>query len=309
MPVDPHELALAPRETDTRHREVVERDRPCRSCGYNLVGLPIGGKCSECGAEVTKREPKAPPDEATQAPLSYARTLWAGSTLLTFGAIATGGVEVALWIQPDAADAIGVVAIALWLGGATLMLLPRPAPPPGQTRNGDWWILRGVSAATQACWAGVMLVVIFAPATAQGGFWASVEQGLTALGLLGLAPFFWLLGNIASWSNDYQRGYRTRAFAVGAAPLTGIFALLALNLLPPLNWVAAIFLFPLVILFYTYGLWSLWQMSRTLNWACVNIETARAQQRRRREKFERERAAAAAEAERNRPFGGPLPPG
>ncbi len=39
---------------DTRESRSVSNDLPCNSCGYNLRGLPSGGRCPECGTEVAR---------------------------------------------------------------------------------------------------------------------------------------------------------------------------------------------------------------------------------------------------------------
>ena len=33
--------------------ELIEEDRPCESCGYNLRGLPLSGRCPECGETIS----------------------------------------------------------------------------------------------------------------------------------------------------------------------------------------------------------------------------------------------------------------
>ncbi len=41
-------------------RSVIQASFPCSTCGYDLRGLSVAGKCPECGTDVVKTNPECP---------------------------------------------------------------------------------------------------------------------------------------------------------------------------------------------------------------------------------------------------------
>src|ERR1044071_7378912 len=124
MPIDPRELVGAKRS----FTEVVETDRPCSKCRYNLKGLPINGRCPECGYPISRRGVRGAKrftETIADAPLFYLKTLAVGAVLLASGSGLLGVLllletsrKVRLWPHwPMAALGICALAAAAWWTG------------------------------------------------------------------------------------------------------------------------------------------------------------------------------------------------
>ena len=55
--------------------KAIEPGRKCIACGYDLVGLFIGGNCPECGDKILSFAPRAEIDAFKRLPHWYLRTL------------------------------------------------------------------------------------------------------------------------------------------------------------------------------------------------------------------------------------------
>lgn len=110
----------------------MDKHAPCRSCGYDVFGLPAGGNCPECGAPVAL---SIHGDRLSDADPKWLKRLHRGTTLtaaiMTFGtgwpflgfAIALLGSEFALhlWML------VVLAAAALWLIGVFVTTVKEPA--------------------------------------------------------------------------------------------------------------------------------------------------------------------------------------
>lgn len=56
IPVDEQDAPVKPPARESKPRaKVAESAQPCGGCGYDLRGLPSGGRCPECGTRIPKR--------------------------------------------------------------------------------------------------------------------------------------------------------------------------------------------------------------------------------------------------------------
>ena len=111
---------------------MIDRDTPCRACGYNLCGLADTGRCPECGRPVAESLESA---ELRHSDPAWLRGMATGLTiLLRATAVSLGGAVLMLFV-PSALglDALGIavnlVAGAVALYGAWLLTAPEPDAP------------------------------------------------------------------------------------------------------------------------------------------------------------------------------------
>lgn len=233
---------------------VIDHDRPCAKCSYNLRGLTIGGICPECGTGITSLAVvKVLGDTMMDAPRAYVRRFAAAmivafigmvlnvaavftivsTTILNsvFGFYRSGGINTPT--VPTASNTFWAAVVALgslaWLAGLIVATLPRPAPvdAPQPRERGEWWRLRALSWITQAGWvvgAGLSLAVAaLAPTNLFGPppQWMTVCSTIAAIGflvaLVGVIPTAVLLARYAEWIPDADLGwrFRTSAWTVG----------------------------------------------------------------------------------------------
>jgi hypothetical protein len=177
---------------------LVEQDRPCPACGYNLKGLAVGGVCPECGRAIALAAKKGESDTLVDAPRHYLHR-FATSLTVAFlglslnllglftvvGIIAINGVLVfyrlggpkkLAWgvnwqIRTPSNTLIGIaflIGAGIWLGGLLVATLPRPTPPAApESRSEEWkrlrlavWILE---AGWLACAAIILILALAAP--------------------------------------------------------------------------------------------------------------------------------------------------
>lgn len=127
MPIDPRELAKM------AGPKPIEHDKPCHRCGYNLVGLAVGGRCPECGQPIRSLGSLARfSDHLTDAPIAYLKMLAMGMGVLAVGGVGVTICLVGLWATTGSttwaaeAYAIALAAMAwVWWGGLYVVTQPR----------------------------------------------------------------------------------------------------------------------------------------------------------------------------------------
>ena len=111
---------------------MIDRDTPCRACGYNLRGLVEIGRCPECGRPVAESLERA---ELRHSDPAWLRGMVTGLTILLRATAVNLVVAVLMLFVPSelGLDALGsavnLVAGAVALYGAWLLTAPEPDAP------------------------------------------------------------------------------------------------------------------------------------------------------------------------------------
>jgi hypothetical protein len=117
MPIDPRTLSAY-------RLGAIEGDIGCVTCGYNLKGLPAGGKCPECGNPVASSLGRGRFlfKNLTDAPIGYLKTLRLGFFVLA-GCIVTlvAAIVAAAFLPGVAAPALVCMIGVVWWGGVWLV--------------------------------------------------------------------------------------------------------------------------------------------------------------------------------------------
>src|SRR5688572_19635824 len=91
-------------------RAVVETDRPCANCGYNLRTLPKDGNCPECGWEVQR--------SLRAVSFASAGWYWLARSALGLGMLIAAWGAVTVAIEPAAYGTAWHMGVALTVGAA-----------------------------------------------------------------------------------------------------------------------------------------------------------------------------------------------
>lgn len=180
MHLDPYPLESTPGEpTAPREPVTVAPGHPCRRCGYELGGLPIAGRCPECGAPVERSLRGNLLELASPA---YLRRLHAGALLVELGvvvicAVPIGGVAgmiivlISPWsrrlldLLPLAGALMAVAAGLLGLIGWFVLTGRDPAHIGPDESDRARLTTRIATIACSACWL-IMAAVSYAPTLA-----------------------------------------------------------------------------------------------------------------------------------------------
>lgn len=307
MPIDPREI----RPQKSKLFEVIETDRLCRRCRYNLKGLPLGGKCPECGAPIgAARRGKRFTDNLTDAPIAYLKTLAFGLVLLAIFSIASTFAFYFLGLNPSLvwAGVAAFTAVGWWIG-VYIATAPRQtaedAPRDGVLDSG--W-LRIANRSIQASW---ILAVVFwvlvlrlpPGSMAHTAAWYT-QYALQLIGLFGLVPFAVQLSSLSDWAGDTSLSERFRVVAwamavCGVGVVGSKLSVGAGGVLSGLLFLAAVWGTGLQSVIQLVFLYSLFQLANNAIWAVRNSNTAyevnrRLQERRDKHAMElAERTAAA----------------
>jgi hypothetical protein len=109
----------------------VDRDVPCRRCGYNLRGLSVSGRCPECGAAVSV---SVQGDWLCYSEPGFLRTLRRGISYILWSmlfSVAVGVLGIVLEFAAGPAPAIyiafaSLLADLLGIAGAWMLTAPDP---------------------------------------------------------------------------------------------------------------------------------------------------------------------------------------
>lgn len=264
---------------------MIAEDRPCRSCGYNLRGLFIGGNCPECGRTIGggRRERQS---NLIDAPKSWLLALSAGLWLMCGAWLGLLGLLLFAhrWIPSTPADQmiVGCVVGTLWTMGTFIVLRERPADlrpkdiEPSERLRGSW--LRISSALTQSM---IVPAVVCDYMRVTGGLplFGYLAMACGAAAILGQIPLCYWLARVCEWSADDVLARRFRnlgwclAFGAAANLLVAGFAISGI---PPLVMVGTYWfvIFQIGMLFAILGvIWSIVEMAWDVRWIFRNAES------------------------------------
>lgn len=211
-----------------RGEQQVADHRPCAGCGYDLIGLPVGGECPECGRAVAESLRGM---LLRHAAPEYVRALrrgfsWVLNAILLYCVVMLVGVGVAIAGGRTAYALLvsggGLASSVMFLVGLLWMTTPDPrfsfGPRPDRARA----VLRGSVVTIIAVWLGSMGVSVAASVTGVSARRSGLDAVQALLGLVGLVAFVvhfvammryiaWLSGRIP----DGVAASRARAYTWG----------------------------------------------------------------------------------------------
>jgi hypothetical protein len=207
---DPHNLRAAAQNVAAS--AIIEVDRACLGCGYNLRGLREGINCPECG--LPSALPKDLDDPLALMPRSVIAAFiigcWSASicVLLTVALVVLMRLNIwPAWIMIAGHAAVSV----LWVG-ATILITPAFALPQAivrgfsitsRLRRSARWLQLGWVA-----FAGAALLseAVPNPAAALSNFFYLVQVGGFLAGMAGIVVLSILLQRLAEWTRDEEAG-------------------------------------------------------------------------------------------------------
>ncbi len=333
---------LAPKEDDdpkraTPRRDVfreveraIEKDRSCPTCGYNLKGLEVGGRCPECGEGIRDEQADRKRKEIAfhETSDAYMRLVQLGFTLLCLGWFGLFASAIAnRWL-------ITLASFGMFWAGTLALCAPRPirpdeTRPAGKTRALRWTKLRvGVLLTQLGAPVGAFTIAWLGPGPISGWFsqmygafgatppasvWDVAFELFAWAWVIGFGLVALLSARYADWMADEERG---RALTMVALWLPGlslvwegldwIGAWLSAPLLSFLISLAGLLFSVATFVMYFYFGWSLFVLARAAAWGPRTKRRQLEREERLRQKLASERAAAEAERQRRASFGGPL---
>ena len=99
----------------------ITTDRECDHCGYNLKGLPIEGKCPECGAPIRRLSLRTSGTMTDEAPTRFVRKLRMGFAFASAAIVGSLFVEI-FSLYP----LLNIPLSCLWVAGIFIITSKRP---------------------------------------------------------------------------------------------------------------------------------------------------------------------------------------
>lgn len=269
---------------------IIDHDRDCEACGYNLRGLRIGGRCPECGVSIRLGGASAR-DALSDAPLADVRRLRNGAHLaVACVPLLVAAPFVVLWLDAPPAVIAPVMAgvTALWWL-STWLTTPvmdtegaraRGLGPRSTVRRWARWLQLGWPAGWFLLAVLISGPMAAAPALTVNALTVAIVVAATAA-MIGLALHSLLLRAIAEWCcNDFGlRMFELAMWGIGATLVLGLIAVL-----PPLriSSCAAAVSWTGGLIAFMAGLLSL---GRSLRWSHRHAEQRFDRDRRLRDRF------------------------
>jgi hypothetical protein len=259
---DPHNLRAAAEHSAAAMAPIIDTDRACLGCGYNLRGLRAGVKCPECG--LPSKLPANLDDPLSLMPRSVIFAFTLGCWAATVCVILT--VAMVLSLRFEAWESwitlCGLTAIAvLWLG-ATMLITPGFAIPQAVVRGfSQGGRLRRAARWLQLGWpmfAGATLLreVLVSPAGSATAALQLLQFVGFAAGMAGIVTLSLLLQRLADWTRDGEANTAFNWTMWGLPVVTPLMLLdspllsanLILKFLIPLLWLGLVCTFPFGLL-------------------------------------------------------------
>jgi hypothetical protein len=281
MPIDPRELRPSKNALVT----IIDTDRLCGRCRYNLKGLPSNGRCPECGRPVAslRSGKRTFTDNLADAPLFYLKALATGLVMMAGFSIASVAAFLMLAETGTLAVAAfaGVMAIGWWVG----VFIVTAQRSRGENALPDDVLdspkFRAVNRVLQLAWplaAVAWAGSLSAPAPADKAL-VFCGFALATVGLGGLVPLSVHLSALAYWAHDTAIGERLRFIAwgiavIGAFVLAGGAGMTQPSVARGLLYLFAVWSSVGLVIAELVFLWSLVQLAHEALWAVRNAATA-----------------------------------
>ncbi|MCK4873794.1 MAG: hypothetical protein KAS72_13820 [Phycisphaerales bacterium] len=280
--------------------QVLDEDRMCHKCGYNLRGLKGSGVCPECGTSIGLSFVRFH-DSLDEAPLPYLKKLRLGATLMLYAGLLVGVLTLAspvirsqLRYGPAVVNQSAVIVVAMWCVGVYLLTAPRPrlGSPEGDSR--DWRLRRLLVRWTSLGWIALPVVVII---LAHVRTWSTqVESILCASGFVGcvigifaMVALSGYLAGLTSWAYDLQLSERFSRLVWGvvwgitlAESLAVIAGVVVFGIAGLFTFLAGAFMFLLWLVGMVYSLHRIAVLRTMLAWAVRTMRTKDAYHERQR---------------------------